>query len=109
MENNTNSRPYQLDTVSVPLGSDPLNSIAQQQQQQMVIEEESKVGSEVEELPMEEEVDTVMQNEREKRNLEQIFKVESVVERSRKSIAQKRISKKTIQGLSADEVEDGEE
>ncbi len=33
------------------------------------------------------EEDSVMQNEREKRNLEQIFKVESVVERSKKSIA----------------------
>jgi hypothetical protein len=33
------------------------------------------------------EEDSVMQNEREKRNQEQIFKVESVVERSKKSIA----------------------
>ena len=94
MENNTNSKPYQLDTVPVPVGSDPLNSIVQQQQ--MLIEEESKGTSEMEESPMEEVVDLVQQNEREKRNLEQIFKVESVVERSRKSIAQKRISKKTI-------------
>jgi hypothetical protein len=33
------------------------------------------------------EEDSVMQNEREKRNQEQILKVESVVERSKKSIA----------------------
>lgn len=54
MENNTNSKPYQLDTVPVPVGSDPLNSIVQQQ---MLIEEESKGTSEMEESPMEEAVD----------------------------------------------------
>ena len=57
MENNTNSKPYQLDTVPVPIGSDPLNSIVQLQQ--MLVEEESKGTSEMEESPMEEVVDLV--------------------------------------------------
>jgi hypothetical protein len=39
----------------------------------------------MEEVPTDE--DTFIQNEREKRNMELIFKVESVVERSKKSIA----------------------
>ena len=85
MENNTNSRPYQLDAIPVADGSDPLNSLVQQQQ--MITEEESKGTSEMEEVPMEESVDLAEQIEREKRNMEQITKVESVVERSRKSIA----------------------
>lgn len=85
MENNTNSRPYQLDAFPVADGSDPLNSLVQQQQ--MITEEESKGTSEMEEVPMEESVDLAEQIEREKRNMEQITKVESVVERSRKSIA----------------------
>jgi hypothetical protein len=84
MENNTNSRPYQLDAIPVADGSDPLNSLVQQQ---MITEEESKGTSEMEEVPMEESVDLAEQIEREKRNMEQITKVESVVERSRKSIA----------------------
>ena len=84
MENNTNSRPYQLDAIPVADGSDSLNSLVQQQ---MITEEESKGTSEMEEVPMEESVDLAEQIEREKRNMEQITKVESVVERSRKSIA----------------------
>ena len=44
MENNTNSRPYQLDAIPVADGSDPLNSLVQQQ---MITEEESKGTSEM--------------------------------------------------------------